>query len=87
MPRKNSAKQPIGPGKAGSLKRAVYKAGGGKKTLQTLRGTSKAQRKMVASTPGMDVKGYAKAVRSQKSYKGPTSRDSTPRGGGTNKKR
>jgi hypothetical protein len=63
MVRKNSAKQPIGPGKAGTLKRAVFKGGGGKKTLATLRGASKAQRKMVASTPGVDVKGYAKAVR------------------------
>ena len=66
MRKKNSAKQPIGPGKAGSLKRAVYNAGGGKKTLKTLRNTTKAQRKMVAGTKGLDVKGYARAVRGSK---------------------
>ena len=69
MVRKNSAKQPIGAGKAGTLKRAVFKAGGGKKTLATLRGTSKAQRKMVASTKGLDVKGYAQTVRANRPAK------------------
>lgn len=61
--KKNDAKQPIGPGKAGTLKRAVYKAGGGKKTLKTLRAAPKATRKAVAKTPGINVKGVAKNIR------------------------
>lgn len=61
--RKSKPAQPIGKGKPGSLKRAVYKAGGGKKTLKTLRSAPKATRKAIASTKGMKVKGAAKNVR------------------------
>ncbi|RLB44778.1 MAG: hypothetical protein DRH30_00550 [Deltaproteobacteria bacterium] len=70
--RKNKPAQPIGKGKPGSLKRAVYKAGGGKKTLKTLRSAPKATRKMVAKTKGVNVKGAAKSVRTSKLKGTPT---------------
>lgn len=62
-PSKNTAKRPIGAGKAGSMKRSVYKSGLGKGVLKTLRGTEKAQRKMVANTPKMDIKTYTKTIK------------------------
>jgi len=62
--KKNRAAQPIGPGKAGSMKRAVYKAGGGKKLLKRLRANAnKGQRKAIANTPGLDIKGFEAMIR------------------------
>jgi len=52
--KKSRAAQPIGPGKKGSLKRKVYKSGGGKKTLKTARSLNKPTLKA--------AKGYAKNV-------------------------
>lgn len=52
----------IGTKKMSPLKAAVIKGGGGKKALKTFRKAS-AEVKSVAKTPGVDVKGYAKAVR------------------------
>ena len=45
--KKNAAKQPIGKGKKGSGKRAIYEAGGGKKALKTWRSLAKSQRKAI----------------------------------------
>jgi hypothetical protein len=66
--RKSKPAQPIGKGKPGTLKRAVYKAGGGKKTLKTLRAAPKATRKAVTTTKGIKVKKVAKGLRKKKSY-------------------
>lgn len=55
MPRKNSAKQPIGKGKAGSMKRMLYKEGMGKKALATWRSSNpdvKQANKAVAKSQG-----------------------------------
>lgn len=54
--RKNSAKMPIGRGKAGSGKRLISEAGGGKKALKTWRSMTKSARSRIkasaASAPG-----------------------------------
>ena len=71
MVRRNSAPQPIGPGRAGTLKRAVYKGGGGKKTLKTLRSAPKELQRAVVKTPGVKVRALAKSYRETvKYYKG-----------------
>lgn len=52
MPVKRSSKPKttIGKGKKGTLKRAIYKSGGGKKTLETARSFGKTARKTLAKS-------------------------------------
>ena len=50
MPKKNSAPQPIGKGKAGTGKRMIYEAGGGKKALAKWRAMPKSARKVIKKT-------------------------------------
>lgn len=66
MPRKNSAKQPIGMGKAGSGKRLIAQAGGGKKALKTWRSLAKPTRQTIkasAQAGNYDLKGTLKNIR------------------------
>ena len=80
MPKKNSAPQPIGKGKAGTGKRMLYKEGAGKKALKTWRSMDQSFRKVVKKASAKSGHSLTSYVRGQRSatrkFKLPITKDS-----------
>ena len=81
MPKKNSAPQPIGKGKAGTGKRMIYEAGGGKKALAKWRSIPKSVRQTVKKTAAStgknyDIRGTIKNIAPKRKFTLPVTKDS-----------
>ena len=87
--KKTAAPMPIGKGKAGTGKRMLYEAGGGKKALAKWRGLDKSVRQAVkktaAKTPTYDIRGTLKNIAPKRKFTLPVTKDSPFYGKGKKK--